>query len=101
MTEFDPTARTSTTAAPIDAPAAPALAEAFTAMPATPAADVSPEAPEAIVEPTPSAFATAVNKWRDERLGNSPLARNTEAWNHVVGELPELIARLEKLEKKD
>lgn len=39
--------------------------------------------------------ADIVNAWFRERLSSGPIARNTEAYNQLVGALPDLISRLE------
>lgn len=38
--------------------------------------------------------ADIVNTWFTENCAGGPLARDTEAYNQVVGALPDLIARL-------
>jgi hypothetical protein len=80
-----------------DSPAKPAMPPLVPTP--TPVSPVTAQAP-APVQPTqqsaqePDALTRAVDEWVREQLGNSPVSRDTEAWNHVQKVIPDLVNRI-------
>jgi len=56
--------------------------------------------PEPEPEPSPAPpktnYGALVQRWVDEHLANSPIARSVEAWNHLTARLPALVDALNK-----
>ena len=69
------------------APNAPVVADA----PPEPIA----EAAQA-VEEVPDRIDTAIRAWVSEHIHNSPVSRDTDAFNHLVSVLPHLAAKLKE-----
>ena len=44
-----------------------------------------------------SAIEAAVADWLNTEIRNSPIARATEAWNHLVSALPRLTSKLKEI----
>lgn len=79
---------------PIEDPVAVMASPKADAVP-QPAAAPSPKAPPA---PGPKAVVAhkIVEHWVDKHLRNSPIARDTPAWNHLMGSLAALKAIIEQ-----
>lgn len=59
-----------------------------------------PPGPDAATRPEADLIRRCVEGWIAERIRNSPVARATEAWNHLMSETEGLIRRLETLSKE-
>lgn len=53
-------------------------------------------APDAPTTDQKQAIVRAVDAWFNERIYNSPVARSTEAWNHLHAYRDELVANILK-----
>ncbi|MDE1149717.1 MAG: hypothetical protein PW843_24460 [Azospirillaceae bacterium] len=67
----------------------------------TPTPETTPAGESAAAAPAPAAgtplaarLDAAVSAWIVDQVHNSPLARVTEAYNHLIGSLPALKARV-------